>query len=35
MPTLWGVVSIGNRLWVLVSFWVPHLFHGHLANSQV
>jgi hypothetical protein len=35
MSTLRGVVSIGNRLWVLVSSWVPHWFVGHIANSQV
>jgi hypothetical protein len=34
MPILQGVMSIGNRLWVLASFWVPQLFLGHLANSQ-
>jgi hypothetical protein len=35
MPTLRGVVSIGNQLRVLASFWVPCLFLGCLADSQV
>jgi hypothetical protein len=35
MPTLRGVESIGNRLRVLASFWVPHLFLGLLVNSLV
>jgi hypothetical protein len=30
-----GVESIGNRCQVLVSFWVPRLFLGLLANSLV
>jgi hypothetical protein len=30
-----GVGSIGSRLRGLVSFWVPHLFLGLLANSLV
>jgi hypothetical protein len=34
MPILRGVESIGSRLEELVSFWVPHLFLGLLANSQ-
>jgi hypothetical protein len=35
MPTLRGVESIGSRLQGLVSFWVPRLFLGLLANSIV
>jgi hypothetical protein len=35
MPTLWGVESIENRLWVLASFWVLRLFLGLLANNLV
>jgi hypothetical protein len=35
MPTLRGLESIGSRLRGLVSFWVPHLFLGLLANSLV
>jgi hypothetical protein len=35
MPTLQGVESIGSRLRGLVSFWIPHLFLGLLANSLV
>jgi hypothetical protein len=35
MPILWGVKSIGSRLWGHVSFWVTHLFLGLLANSLV
>jgi hypothetical protein len=35
MLTLRGVESIGSRLRGLVSFWVPRLFLGLLANSLV
>jgi hypothetical protein len=35
MPTLRGVVSIRNQLWVLVSFWVLRLFLGVLTNNLV
>jgi hypothetical protein len=35
MPTLQGVESIRSRLRGLVSFWVPCLFLGLLANSLV
>jgi hypothetical protein len=35
MPILRGVESIGSRLRGLVSFWVPRLFLGILANSLV
>jgi hypothetical protein len=35
MPTLHGVQSIGNRLWVLANFWDPRLFLALLANSLV
>jgi hypothetical protein len=30
-----GVESIGNRLWVLVSFWFLRLFLSLLANNLV
>jgi hypothetical protein len=35
MPTLRGVESIGNRPWVLASFWGLHLFLGLLTNNLV
>jgi hypothetical protein len=35
MPTLRGVESIGSRLRVLVSFWVPRLFLSVLVNNLV
>jgi hypothetical protein len=35
MSILRGVESIGSRLRGLVSFWVPRLFLGLLANSLV
>jgi hypothetical protein len=35
MPTLRGVESIGNRLRVLASLWVLHLFLGLLTNNLV
>jgi hypothetical protein len=35
MPTLWAVEAIGNRHWVLTSFWDLRLFLGLLANSLV
>jgi hypothetical protein len=35
MPTLQGVESIGNRLWVLASFWDLRLFRGPLTNNLV
>jgi hypothetical protein len=35
MPTLRGVESIRNQLWVLASFWDLRLFLGLLANNLV